>query len=209
MTRQTELQNRSMHASVTPRQPAHLPARRHARGNGVAITALMAGVVVASAGAAAGVLALDWRQRQREASQLPIAPLPQSAAERQAVFLARSTLLALQHANVTQDYRVLWQLSAPAFQASNPPQRLADVFAEYRRRRMDLSIAALSDPHWSEPTVVGADGQLRLKGYFPVGGRRLVFSLAYVPLDGVWRMTGISVSVNADEVADTGAVSRL
>jgi hypothetical protein len=189
-----------------PRQQEVPRRRRTAKGRDrvtLAVTAV--GVVLAAASAAATVIAFDWQHRRADGGAA--VQTPQSAAEQQAVFLARSTLLALQHANVTEDYRVLWQLSAPAFRASNPPQRLSDIFAEYRRRRMDLSIAALSEPRWSEPPHVGADGQLRLKGFFPVAGRRLVFDLAYAPLDGVWRMTGISVSVRAEEQAQAAAPS--
>lgn len=203
-------QNALHHHQHRQEQQGHAPAmrrrRRARRGDRVTFAVTAFGVVVAAASAAAGVIAFDWQQR-REAVAHRGEETPQSAADQQAIFLARSTLLALQHANVTEDYRVLWQLSAPAFQASNPPQRLSDIFAEYRRRRMDLSIAALSEPRWSKPPRVAADGQLRLEGYFPVAGRRLVFDLAYAPLDGVWRMTGISVSVRAEEQAQAAAAS--
>lgn len=165
--------------------------RRPAAGmSRLSMAATAAGVVLAAGASAASVIALDRMQ-----NPAAVRDGVHATAHPQAVFLARSTLLALQHANLTEDYRVLWQLSAPSFQASNSPQRLAGLFAEFRRRRMDLSVAGLADPHWTEAPAIASDGQLKLKGYFPIPGSRLQFDIAFTPLDGLWKMTGLSVSV--------------
>lgn len=181
----------SSHQGGTAAVGRVVAARKHGGTGGWHLAALATGVMIAAGGSAAAVIA--WHEQ----SQKPI-PSQTSHAQGQALFLARSTLLALQHANVTQDYRVLWQLSAPAFQSSNPPQRLSDIFAEFRQRRLDLSVAALSEPQWLEAPKTGADGHLALKGYFRIGGRRLHFDLVFVPIDGLWKLSGISVFVREE-----------
>lgn len=48
------------------------------------------------------------------------------------VFLVRSTLLALHHANETGNYSVLREMSAPGFQSANNPARLTEIFEPAR-----------------------------------------------------------------------------
>lgn len=109
--------------------------------------------------------------------------------------LANSTLLALHHANMTDNYTVLHQLSAPAFQAVNSAQRLSLIFKETRRRQLDLSVAAHTQPQWIAPPAVAANGQLHMKGFYPAAGGRLYFDLVYASHEGKWRLLGISVSM--------------
>ena len=167
---------------------------------------MAAAVMVVSAASATAVIAFDsWLRTGLIAtapSRSPAAPKVPSKAEQRATFLTRSALLALQHANVTGNYAVLWNLAAPDFQTANTQERLAQIFAESRRRRLDLSVAALTDPVWTAPIEATADGVLRLAGYFPVVGGKLRFELGYAPLDGQWRFNGLAVAFAPDEVAD-------
>lgn len=186
---------------ITPPAPRTRPAPR----TGAAGYAVMAtGVAVVSAASATAVIALDSWNRGEVAARSAPAAAASSQSEQRALFLARSALLALQHANVTGSYAVLWKLSAPDFQAANSAERLAEIFAETRRRRLDLSVTALADPVWTAPTEASADGVLRLVGYFPIAGGQLRFDIGYVPHAGQWRVIALAVAFAPEEVA--GAV---
>ncbi len=95
--------------------------------------------------------------------------------------LARATLLTLHDANRTGNYSVLHALAAPPFQAANPPEQLAGIFAPQRESGLDLSIAASEPPHWDAAPDIGADGFLRLKGSYHLPTEVLRFALMFAP----------------------------
>ena len=110
------------------------------------------------------------------------------------VFLARSTLMALNDANRTGNYGVLRALAAPGFQSANSGEALARIFEGLRREGVDLSIAAVRPPSWAVPSVIGTDGLLRLRGAYSTGRHAVRFALAYAPVGDDWRLIEISVA---------------
>lgn len=195
--------------TMSPGQAARMGAAhaiaggRHHPAPGVirANARLLACVVAAASLTATGVLAIDFGRRTHMPRPAIAVVQDQTVADqaiKQATVLARSTLLALQHANLTEDYAVLWRLAAPDFQKANPPARLAEIFTELRRRRLDLSIAAVTEPMWSTRPMIDGNGKLKLTGAFPARGGHLRFDLDYVPLQGLWRMTGVTVAFAPD-----------
>jgi hypothetical protein len=108
------------------------------------------------------------------------------------MILIRSTLLALDQANKTGNYTVLRDLGAPAFQ-SNSDARLAEIFAAQRRDRLDLSGVAVLDPQLSLLPEVEPNGIMRMAGFFPSVPTQVNFELAFAPVDGQWRLFGVSV----------------
>ena len=109
--------------------------------------------------------------------------------------LVRSTLLALDHANKTGNYTVLRDMAAPGFQAGNNAARLAEIFAKLRSDKLDLSGVAVIDPQLSLLPQIEANGMMRMAGFFPSVPSQVNFELMYAPVDGQWRLFGISVSV--------------
>ncbi len=120
------------------------------------------------------------------------APLPVSLE--QALYLIRSTLLALNDANRTGNYTVLRDLAAPDFQAKNSAADLSDSFSDLRRRHFDLFSVALAAPQLSATPALDGNGMLRLTGVFPTQPLRINFDLLFQNAGGQWRLFGISVS---------------
>ena len=110
------------------------------------------------------------------------------------LILVRSALIALDQANKTGNYTVLRDLSAPAFQV-NTAARLGEIFAGHRRDKLDLSGVAALDPQLTLLPQIGADGMMRMTGFFPSAPTQVNFDLAYAPVDGQWRLFGISVGL--------------
>jgi hypothetical protein len=146
-----------------------LPGRRLARG------------LVAAALLCGGALA------QQNAPTKP-APIDRNGV----MILIRSTLLALDQANKTGNYTVLRDLGAPAFQ-SNSDARLAEIFAAQRRDKLDLSGVAVLDPQLSLLPEVEPNGIMRMAGFFPSVPTQVNFELAFAPVEGQWRLFGVSV----------------
>jgi hypothetical protein len=125
----------------------------------------------------------------------PEAPKPANIDRNGVLMLIRSSLLALDHGNKTGNYTVLRDLAAPSFQAGNNPARLAEIFAKLRNDRLDLSGVTVIEPQLSLLPQIEANGMMRMAGFFPSVPSQVNFELIYAPVEGQWRLFGLSVSV--------------
>lgn len=110
------------------------------------------------------------------------------------LMLIRSTLLALDHANKSGNYTVLRDLGAPGFQV-NTAAKLAEIFAKQRSDKLDLSGVAVIDPQLSLLPQIEPNGLLHMAGFFPSVPSQVNFKLLFAPVEGQWRVFGVSVSV--------------
>ncbi|MEO8375079.1 MAG: hypothetical protein ABI471_07630 [Sphingomonas bacterium] len=122
------------------------------------------------------------------------APAPSSPiGYPQALILIRTSLAAVQQANETNDYDVLFRLGAQGFQSANPPARLAQLFAPLRP--YNLNAAMVLEPKFIEAPHLLPDQKLAMKGVFDVQDKHIVFSMIFTPEAGHWRLFGIGVQV--------------
>src|SRR5581483_5705822 len=110
------------------------------------------------------------------------------------LILVRSALLALDQANKTGNYTVLRDIGAPGFQI-NSAARLAEIFVKIRNDKVDLSGVAAIDPQLSLLPQIEANGMMHMAGFFPSVPSQVNFELLYAPVDGQWRLFGISVNL--------------
>jgi len=122
------------------------------------------------------------------------APKPAQIDRNGVLILIRSTLLALDQANKTGNYTVLRDIGAPGFQ-SNSAARLGEIFAKLRNDNLDLSGVAVIDPQLNLLPQIEANGMMRMAGFFPSVPSQVNFDLAFAPVNGQWRLFGISVSI--------------
>ena len=120
-------------------------------------------------------------------------PEPAQIDRNGVLILIRSTLLALDQANKTGNYTVLRDLGAPGFQV-NTAARLAEIFAKQRNDKIDLSAIATVDPQLSLPAQIEPDGRLHVAGLFPSALAQVNFDLTFTPVDGQWRLLGLTVT---------------
>jgi len=111
------------------------------------------------------------------------------------IILIRSSLLALDQANKTGNYTVLRDLGAPGFQAANSAARLGDIFANLRRDKTDLSGVAALEPQLTLLPQIEANGLMHMTGFFPSVPAEVKFELLYAPVDGQWKLYGVSVAL--------------
>ena len=109
----------------------------------------------------------------------------------QLAILVQTAVVALSQANLTSNYTVLHALAAPDFQKNNPPEKLAQVFAEVRK--IDLTPVILYSPQLSRPPVIDDKNMLRLTGFYKTSPQQVLFDILYQPVEGHWRLYGISV----------------
>lgn len=124
------------------------------------------------------------------------APKPAQIDRNGVLILVRSTLLALDQANKTGNYTVLRDIGAPAFQG-NTAAKLAEIFAKLRNDNLDLSGVAVIDPQLNLLPQIEANGLMHMTGFFPSVPSQVNFDLAFAPVNGQWRLFGISVGVGS------------
>lgn len=129
-------------------------------------------------------------------AQATAKPLPANIDRNGVLILAKSALLALDHANKTGNYTVLRDLGSANFQA-NTAARLAEIFASQRQQRLDLSGLVVLEPQLTLLPQIEPDGKLHLAGFFPSSPMQVNFDLSFEPVNREWRLFGISVQLSA------------
>jgi hypothetical protein len=142
--------------------------------------------------------------RQRLAQNGPSQPAPQQTetqpqgpqltvpSDDVLLILIRASLIALNQANVTGNYTVLRDLGAPSFKEANSADKLAQIFANMRERKLDLALILLVEPKLYRKPVITPKGMLRIAGFFPTDRDRINFDLMFQAVEGRWRLFGIS-----------------
>jgi hypothetical protein len=151
----------------------------------------------AQAPAAAGKVkatATEETQQPASSTAAPRVPSPKLL-----IILIRSSLCALNQANLTGDYNVLYALSSPHAQAANSPQKLAQIFAEYHKGKIDFSPVLFETPQLLRPPAV-TNGQLHISGFFPTRPLRVNFDLLFDRVESHWRLAGYNVSLQQNQV---------
>ena len=133
-------------------------------------------------------------------AQTPSAPKPAQIDRNGVLILVRSSLLALDHANKTGNYTVLREIGAPGFQ-TNSAARLGEIFAKLRNDNLDLSGVAVIDPQINLLPQIEANGLMHMAGFFPSVPSQVIFDLSFAPVNGQWRLFGISVGVGSSAPA--------
>jgi hypothetical protein len=144
--------------------------------------------------AAIASVGLAQAQQKSAPPAAQAAPKPAQIDRNGVLILIRSALIALDQGNKTGNYTVLRDLGAPGFQV-NTAARLAEIFAKQRSDNLDLSGVAVIDPQLSLLPQIEANGMMRMAGFFPSVPSQVNFELVFAPVNGQWRMFGISVSI--------------
>ena len=129
----------------------------------------------------------------RQASPTNLGPRLPMPRDDKLVTLIMSSLLALNQANATSNYTVLWDGAAPDFQQANSPEHLAEIFKGLRARDLDLSPILLHEPRLFRRPEMSEQGIIRLTGLFPTEPDQVLFDLFYQPVQGKWRLLGMAV----------------
>src|SRR5262249_34223937 len=105
------------------------------------------------------VLLLLGTRVQSQAQNPGPAPRPGEA-------LVKGTLMSLNDANLTGDYRVLHARLSPSFRTQYPPDRLKASFKEFYDKNVDIDIITTMTPIYDQPPYIDGDGRLVVHGHF-------------------------------------------
>jgi hypothetical protein len=107
--------------------------------------------------------------------------------------LVWSIMAAVDQANKSGNYTVLRDISSTGFQINNDPSKLAQIFANIRNARIDLSNALLVPPTYTvAPQQMQAD-VFRVQGVFNLRPIAIAFDMYFQWERGEWRLYGIDI----------------
>ncbi|HEX2840341.1 hypothetical protein [Hyphomicrobium sp.] len=108
--------------------------------------------------------------------------------------LIRTTIIAVNQANKTNNYTVLRDLGSPRFREGNTPERLARIFESLRNAKFDLSPVLFFTPKLLRPPTIEDSGMLGLTGFFDTRPQRVAFDLLFEDVKGEWQLYGINIA---------------
>lgn len=158
------------------------------------VTTILAGtLVVCAAGPGLAQAQAPASGKKKAAPTAPASPdWPANAA--QSIYLARSTMTALQQAVETGNFTVLRDLGSPRFRAENTAGDLAIKFQALRLTGADLTAVAVITPQLSTPPFLDPQKQLHLVGLFPTQPLEIDFDLSFENVDNRWKISSIAVT---------------
>lgn len=145
--------------------------------------------------AALGILAsvgsaVAGGEPKQQKAPTTVAQLPEPAA---LMIMIRSTLAAVNHANLTNNYSTLYDLGSADFKAATTPSRLSDQLKPFRDQDIDLSAVFAVTPILDVAPIVDRSGILELNGHFPTQPLTLTFRLSFRKEGLRWRHSGLAI----------------
>jgi hypothetical protein len=145
-------------------------------------------MLVLAGASATGALTPAYAQGVRTPAAASLAvPSPEGL-----LLLIRTTTIAIDQANKTNNYAVLRQLGGPGLRAYSTVQ-LAQTFEPLRTNKVDLAPAAVATPELTERPELSPDSLLTLEGAFPTKPLQIGFKFVYQADHGEWKPFGLSV----------------
>lgn len=127
------------------------------------------------------------------AKEAPAAPAVRPPDVTVMTLLVQTHMAALSHALVTGNFSVLHALGSADFQKLNPPQKLAQSFAQFRAKGIDIRPTILYQPILVGQPVLDTKGLLRLTGYYNTQPQQVNFDMLFQQAGAAWQLYGISV----------------
>ena len=116
-------------------------------------------------------------------------------SERPLEALVKASLLSFNDANVTGNFDVFHAKLSKPFRDQFPPEKLSEIFKEFRDKRIDFDIIAAKRPIGTEEPKIADNGTLSIKGYFDTAPSRVNYDLAFIMSDGEWKLIKVNVNV--------------
>jgi hypothetical protein len=117
--------------------------------------------------------------------------IPQAAS---LIVLIKSSLIALNQANLTGNYQVLYALGSNTLRSTTNPQNLAQSFAAFRQRGVDLNPILYLNPQLTRPAAI-EQGRLHIVGYFPTKPLQITFDFWFEPSQGQWKFVQLNTNL--------------
>jgi hypothetical protein len=109
--------------------------------------------------------------------------------------LVKSMMVTLSDAVASDNFTVMHAKISKPFRDQFPPDKLRAVFKDL------IDKHAVFDAVVAKPIVPDAEakiddnGVLRLKGHFETTPKQVKYQLGFIPSDGLWKLSGITIDI--------------
>ena len=109
--------------------------------------------------------------------------------------LVKSILVTLNDAVAADNFTVFHAKISKPFRDQFPPERLKAIFKDLvdKHAVFDAVVAKPIVP--DADAMIDGDGVLRLKGHFETTPKQVKYQLGFIPSDGVWKLSAVTINI--------------
>ena len=109
--------------------------------------------------------------------------------------LVKSILVSLNDAVAADNFTVFHAKISKPFRDQFPPDKLKTIFKDLVDKHAVFDAVVAKPIVLDEDAKVDDKGVLRLKGHFETSPKQVKYQLAFIPSDGAWKLSGISIDI--------------
>jgi hypothetical protein len=109
--------------------------------------------------------------------------------------LIKSILVTLNDAVASDNFTVFHARISQPFRDQFPPEKLRAVFKDLVEKHAVFDAIVASPVVPEEDAKIDDKGVLRLKGRFDTNPKKVKYQLGFIPSDGQWKLSGISIDI--------------
>jgi hypothetical protein len=109
--------------------------------------------------------------------------------------LVKSILVTLSDAVAADNFTVLNAKISKPFRDQFPPEKLRAIFKELIDKHAVFDAVVASPIVSDEDARIDEKGVLRLKGHFETTPKQVKYQLGFIPADGTWKLSGVSIDI--------------
>ena len=109
--------------------------------------------------------------------------------------LIKSILVTLNDAVASDNFTVLHAKISKPFRDQFPPEKLRTVFKDLVEKHAVFDAIVASPVIAEDDARIDEKGVLRLKGRFDTAPKKVKYQLGFIPSDGQWKLSGVSIDI--------------
>ncbi|MCA6108996.1 hypothetical protein [Bradyrhizobium cenepequi] len=109
--------------------------------------------------------------------------------------LIKSILVTLSDAVAANNFTVLHAKISKQFADQFPPEKLQAVFKDLVDKHAVFDAVVAKPAIADEEAKIDDKGVLRLKGHFETTPKQVKYQFAFIPADGTWKLSGITIDI--------------
>src|SRR3981189_2249755 len=109
--------------------------------------------------------------------------------------LVKSILVTLSDAVAADNFTVLHAKISKPFRDQFPPEKLRAIFKDLVDKHAAFDAVVASPIISDEDAKIDEKGVLRLKGHFVTTPKQVKYQLGFIPADGTWKLSGVSIDI--------------
>jgi hypothetical protein len=109
--------------------------------------------------------------------------------------LIKSILVTLNDAVASDNFTILHAKISKPFRDQFPPDKLRTVFKDLVEKHAVFDAIVASPVIAEEEAKIDEKGVLRLKGRFDTSPKKVKYQLGFIPSDGQWKLSGITIDI--------------